>query len=349
MTALSCIALAAALPAFGAEISVAAKGHASNPVWSTDGSMLAFEVNDYSGTIALFVSKMSNGNPVGTPSKGELPGATSQFGSSGSVGANPSWHPDGPLMFEGSSAGGTMRLYFWQPGAGMPAELLNSGQISGDLTWPAVSPDGTVLAFVSDATGKGDIYIWDRATNAVRQAMTSPFTEAAPRFNSGGGKLVFSRKNQGGEDLFVVPSAGGQPSPLVGGNGDQTRPVYSGGNVVFFTSERGDGKFDIAVSSGPGKKKLVAKNVRLPVRASPALSPDGQWIAYGTAAAEAGGYIFITKVDGSQTIKINTQLVAAGEPSITQSNGRTFLAFTALPGEGADWRRLHVMDITGKL
>ena len=142
---------------------------------------------------------------------------------------------------------------------------------------------------------------------------------------------------------------GGKAAPLIGGNGDQTRPVYSGTKVVYFTSERGDGKFDIAVSAGPGNKKVVAKDVRLPVRASPALSPDGQWIAYGSANPESGNFIFITKTDGSQTVKINTKLVAAGEPSITVANGRTFLAFTALPGEGADWRGLHVMDITGKL
>jgi Tol biopolymer transport system component len=347
MTVLSCLALVAALPSHGAEISVAAKGHASNPVWSTDGSMLAFELNDYSGNIALFVSKMNNGNPVGTPSKGDLPGASSQFGGSGTIAANPSWHPEGPLMFEGSSAGGTMRIYFWQPGAGMPAELLNSGQISGDLTWPAVSPDGSKLVFVSDATGKGDLYLWDRASNSVSQSMSSPFTEAAPSFDRSGGAIAFSRKNQGGEDLFVFSD--GSSAPLIGGNGDQTRPIYTGGSVAYFTSERGDGKFDIAVSSGPGKKKVIAKDVRLPVRASPALSPDGLWVAYGSANPENGSYIFITKADGSQTVKINTELVAAGEPSITVANGRTFLAFTALPGEGADWRRLHVVDITGKL
>ena len=117
---------------------------------------------------------------------------------------------------------------------------------------------------------------------------------------------------------------------------------------MYFTSERGDGHWDIAVSSGPGKKKVIAKDVRLPVRASPALAGGGQWVAYGSDLPEKGKFIFFTKLDGSTTIEIDTGLIAAGEPAITSANGRTFMAFTALPDVGADWRQLHIVDISGK-
>ena len=335
-----------ALPVFAAEVSVTEKGHASNPTWSADGTQLAFEINDYSGNISLFSAKIQNGNPVGSPARAKLAGAQSSFGGSGSVAANASWLNDG-MMFEGSTAGGTMRLYFWTPGGSMAGEFLKSAQIGGDLTWPAATPDGAALAFVSDATGKGDIYVWDANTNEVTQVMTSPFTEAAPRYDRSGSTIVFSRKNQGGEDLFTVAS--GATSPLIGGQGDQSRPVYTpDGGVVYFTSERGDGHWDIAMSAGPGQKKVLAKDVRLPVRAAPALSPDGQWVAYGTDIPEKGNLIYFTKTDGSATVSVDTRLVAAGEPSVVTASGRTFLAFTALPDAGADWRQLHVVDISGK-
>jgi hypothetical protein len=48
-------------------------------------------------------------------------------------------------------------------------------------------------------------------------------------------------------------------------------------------------------------------------------------------------------------VEVQTGLVAVGEPSLVNVNGRLFLAFTALPSEGADWRQLHVIDITGKV
>ncbi|HCH62081.1 MAG: hypothetical protein CL927_09940 [Deltaproteobacteria bacterium] len=346
MSMLSSAFLLGALPALAAEVSVTERGHASNPTWSPDGARIAFEVNDYSGHISLFSTDVRNGNPMGAPAQANLPGAKSQFGGSGSIAANPSW-AQGGMMFEGSSAGGTMRIYYWTPVGSAPSEILSSAQISGDLTWPATSQDQSKLAFVSDATGKGDIYVWDSSTNEVSRALDSPFSEAAPCFDQGGETIVFSRKNQGGEDLFTVAS--GAASPRIGGQGDQTRPIYAGdGSIVYFTSERGDGHWDIAVSTGQGKKKVIAKDVRLPVRASPALAGNGQWVAYGSDLSEKGKFIFFTKLDGSATVEIDTGLIAAGEPAITSANGRTFMAFTALPDVGADWRQLHIIDISGK-
>ncbi len=331
------------------EISAPGKGHAVNPTWSADGKHLAFEMNAFEGSIEMYVVKVEGGNALGSPQKVTVPGGSSSFSSGGSVVAAPAWHPDGPLIFEGSNAGGTTRLYFWQPGGGAAAELLSTGQVGGDLSWPNISEDGTTLAFVSDATGKGDVYLWDRPSNAVKMTVASEFSEMAPRFDKAGGTLAFSRKNLGGEDLFTIGKAGGNPTPRVGGNGDQSRPVWAGDKIVFFSGERGEDKWDVFVSAGVGDKKALARDVRLPLRAAPAVSPDARWVAWASSDPEKAGSIYITSLDGGKTVSIPTGLVAAGEPSIAVADGRTFLAFTALPAQGADWRALHVMDITGKL
>lgn len=341
------LALTLAGTLHAAEVSAPDRGHAYNPSWSPDGQYVAFELNKFEGSVDLYVVKLMNGNPVGAPQKVVLPGATSAFSASGSVSAAPNWHPKGMLIFEGSNPGGTNRLYFWQPGGQSAAELLSNGQIPGDLSWPTVSPDGKMVAFVSDSTGSGDIYVWDRSTNKVTQALTSPFSEAAPRYSADATKIAYSRKNQGSEDLFILE--GGTPVPLVGGNGDQTRPVWSGAAVVYFTSERGEEHWDIGVSDGPGKKRVVARDVRLPLRAAPALTPDGQWLVYGLADPEQAKNIMFTSVDGSRTVKIETGVIAAGEPAVQKVGDRIFLAFTALPADGADWRQLHVVDVTDKL
>ena len=120
--------------------------------------------------------------------------------------------------------------------------------------------------------------------------------------------------------------------------------------MVFFSNERGDDHWDIALSNGPGNKQTLARDVRLPIRSVPALSPDGQWVAYGTATPEDSSIIYMTRVDNAnQTITIETGLVAAGEPALIEAGGRVMLAFTALPSAGADWRQLHIMDITNQL
>lgn len=329
-----------------AEIGVSAKGHASNPTWSRDGQYLAFEVNTFSGQIDLFVVKVQNGSAVGAPQQVKLPGASSAFASAGAIAVSPVWHPQGRLIFEGSLKGGTSRLYDWAPGGTSATELLSGTQITGDLTWPSVRGDGGSVVFVSDASGLGDLYAWDRNSNKVNQLLTSPFTESAPRHGAGD-TLSYSRKNQGTEDLYLY--AAGKSVPLAGGNGDQTRPAWAGSQVLFWSSERGTEHWDLVVSGGAGQKKTLAKDVRLPDRAGPAVTPDGLWVAYGLSDPERDDRILFTAVDGSRTVEIETGLVACGEPSITAAGGRWYLAFTALPSEGSDWRALHVIDITGKL
>jgi len=333
--------------ATAAEVGVSSPGHAFNPQWSASGEHLAFELNKYEGSIDLFMVNVQNGTPVGAPQEVTIPGAGSSFSSGGSMAAAPNWHPEGYLIFEGSNPGGTNRLYYWQPGGQSAAELLSISQIKGDLSWPAISPSGDQIAFVSDATGNGDLYYWDRKNNQITQAISSPFSEAAPNYASDAARIVYSRKNQGGEDLFVW--SGGRSTPLVGGNGDQTRPAFSGQNVVFFSNERGEAHWDVVVSAGTGQKTTIAKDVRLPLRASPSITPDGKWVAYGVDNPEKASAVFFTSLDGTRTVEVETGLVACGEPSVIQVNSRLFLAFTALPSEGADWRQLHILDVTDKV
>ena len=333
--------------ALAGEVSHSGAGHVFNPRWSPDGAWLCFEINDYEGTNDLYVVEMMSGTPKGAPSKAQLPGARSSFSGGGTVAGAAVWHPQGALIFEGSNAGGTTRLFLLSPGTQGASELISGSQIKGDLSWPAVSPDGTRVVFVSDVSGSGDIHVWDRSTNSVTRMLTSPFSEMAPAFHGDGQRMAYSRKNRGGEDMFVLE--GSNSRPWVGGNGDQSRPNWSGDTIVYFSNERGDNQWDIVTSAAPGQKTVLAQNVRLPLRAQPSLSSDGKWVAYGVSDPEQSRKIFLTKLDGSQTVKIDTGLVAAGEPALVTRDGQTFLAFTALPKAGADWRQLHTVNITNQL
>jgi len=333
--------------AHAGEIRHSGAGHVFNPTWSPDGRWLAFEINDYEGTNDLYVVEMMSGAAKASPTKAQLPGARSSFSSGGSMAGAAVWHPQGALIFEGSNAGGTTRLFLLSPGTQGASELISTAQIKGDLSWPSISPDGRRVAFVSDVSGSGDIHVWDRGTNTVTRMLTSPFSEMAPSFHGDGQKMAYSRKNRGGEDLFVLE--GTSARPWVGGNGDQSRPVYAGQTMLFFSNERGEDQWDIAATTAVGSKKVIARNVRLPLRAQPNVSPDGQWVVYGVSDPEQSHKIFLTKIDGSRTIRINSGKVAAGEPSMVSAGGQTYLAFTALPNAGADWRQLHVLDITNQL
>lgn len=331
------------------EVSTKDGGHAQNPVWSPDGQWIAFETNNNSNTVELYVAKVAGGVPS-TPVQMKIPGATSSFGGGGGYVSGAVWAttPSLMLVFEGANPGGKMRLYYANPGSGAPNELITTAQLSDNLSAPAISPNGKRFAFISDKTGNGDVYVWDIASGQIKVTFMTEQSENFPAFNPTGETVVFSRKHEGNQDLFTWNGANATP-PLKGGAGDQTRPRYAGDKVVYFTSERGDGHWDIAVVDAVGKRAVVAQDVRLPARAAPAVTPDGQAVAYTASDPEKGDRIYVSRLDGSSTVEIPTGLVACGEPAIVTANGRTWLAFTALPAEGSDWRRLHVLDVTGKI
>ena|GEM_PF-911714 len=331
------------------EISSGARGHSFNPVWSPDGRYLAFEINDYERTNDLYVVEISNGSATQVPQKVVVPGGGSSFSGGGAIATGAVWHPEGALIFEGSTSGGSSRLYLWMPGRQGAGELLTGTQIGGDLSWPTVSPDGAKVMFVSDATGGGDLYVWDKASNTVSQVSSSPFAEMSPKYSEDGSRVTYTRKNRGGHDVYTLEA--GAPRPRVGGNGDQSRPAWHINDIVFFSNERGEQEWDIMVSKGVGQKRTVVENVRLPHRMSPSVTPDGGypdqgWVVYGVSDPTKSGKLYCESLFDDQIYEIDTGLVAAGEASMAYVNGTWLLAFTALPAKGADWRQLHVIDIT---
>lgn len=338
--------------AWAAPVSFPGGGHAENPQWSPDGAWLAFEVNNHADQVDLWVVSVAGGVPK-VPQKVTLAGgSTSNFSSGARFAANPTWVPGGGLLFEGGTAAGVVRLYFATAGSAVPAaEYLSTARLAGNLAWPAVSPSGQVVAFTSSATGAGDIYLYQVKDGSVSRAFNSELPENAPRFSPEGTSLVFSRKVQGTEDLAAWSVGTTVIQPLQAGNHDQTRPRYAGSKVVYFTGERGGDHWDVAVADAtPGATRtIVARDVRLPSRSPPQLSPDGRSVVYASMNPGQDHQVMVTRLDGSATVTLDTGLVAVADPTLVAAGGRTYLAFTALPAVGSTWRQLHVLDVTGKL
>lgn len=334
--------------AFAGEVHFTGEGHAANPVWSRDGRHLAFEVNNYGDRSDLHVSTVA-GDIAQDAKKVNLPGA-GPFGGS-QVLVNPTWHPQGLTVFEGSNAGGQFRLYFFQPGQGGANEMISTSEVPGDITFPAINKDGSQMAFIADRTGQGDINTRDTATTTIEIKHKSPTPEVFPQYSDDGGKILYTRKHNNAEDVFELSMTSGAETPVAGGGHDQSRPTYAaGGRVLFFDNSRDSQSWDLAMVAGAGgTKKVLAKDIRLPLRSRPMTSPDGKWVAFTYEDPTKANSVFVMATDGSRTVEVPTPYTACGEPSIGMQGGKALLAYTALPQSGADFRRLFVVDITGKL
>ena len=79
------------------------------------------------------------------------------------------------------------------------------------------------------------------------------------------------------------------------------------------------------------------------------MSSDGTWVAYAFDTPSKADRIVLARTDGSGKVEIKTDQSACGEPALITSDGRTVLAYTALPTSGSEWRFLMLRDITEQL
>lgn len=105
---------------------------------------------------------------------------------------------------------------------------------------PALSPDGTRLAFASNRTGSYEIWISD-ADGGNPLQMTrfgGPFTNT-PRWSPDGTRLVFVARNEGSVDLYVMQAGGGAPRQLTTAASNDTAPSWTrDGAWIYFASNR---------------------------------------------------------------------------------------------------------------
>jgi len=322
------------VPATGLEIKPQEDGHIVNPVFSSDGKFIAYEVH-YEGSSSLEIATVEP-DPKRTPV--HLPGAPSREDVQAQA---PSWHASGIVLFEATQAGRTSRIYYHQPGSGSAAEMFSFGELPARLEWPIAMPNGAFMAF----TAEGQLGVRNTNTGEVALLTDGAPTVTGPTFGWDE-TLLFARIGDG-LDIYSVGLEGQAEREIVGGPGDQTRPAKADNRLVFFEKTGRDWNL---VSTQIGNRGLILlRDVRLPHRAAPAVSPDGTWVAGAHDDPSKSGSIALIRTDGTARFDVKVNGVGAGEPAMSVQNGRTLLAWTALPKKGADWRTLRIVDVTDSI
>jgi len=170
-------------------------------------------------------------------------------------------------------------------------QLVVSG--AGDDLFPAVSSASGALAWSGIREGTNRILVRSGLTASTRVLDTGPDLATAPTLSPDGLTVAFElRPALGTSDLYTVPVAGGTPTPLVEGPGNDAGPAYSpDGQTIYFVSNR-TGANEIWKASAPAWVPTQV-TTGAAVVGRPAVSGDGRLLAYARASDVSGTKVLL--------------------------------------------------------
>lgn len=322
------------------------------PMWSPDGKFLSFEANFHeTKKIELYLGEPKEGAFRKIVAEQRAPtGLTEGFRTSRSanqVAHELAFAPKGldAYVFAASNDLKDYDLYISE-GAAIAA----GPGADGGARW---SPDGTFIAFTSARTGEGDLYLLDTERIEAPPKRLTTRTDSSELYvdwSPDGRALTFVAHSNTGDNVWLMPAIGAQPSTLTTWSGNQIRPRFSpkGDRIAFYANHDDPERFDLYVVGLSTAPRLVTRGVYPDVR-GPAWTPDGKYIVYVSDDDARYDPIRAVQVDDtSRSTPIELGTVGNGDLDIVQRDGATWIAVVAqgrVSDTRRDFKRLYVAPL----
>jgi Tol biopolymer transport system component len=163
---------------------------------------------------------------------------------------------------------------------------------AGLTAYPALSPDGKLLAYASDRASNGNLDIWIQQVNGSHpiRLTTNGADDLEPNFSPDGAHIVFRSEREGG-GIYMIPALGGAEQRIA----DQGRtPRFSpdGKWIAYWTGDKSyfGRRHVFVVPTTGGQSREIQPGFFF--ASHPVWSPDGQHLLFrglrDAKSAEAG-------------------------------------------------------------
>ncbi len=183
------------------------------------------------------------------------------------------------LVFQvGSHSGESELRWFNRDGTRGPS--LGGGISQGN---PAISPDGRFAAFYLSDGGPFSVWLHDLQRDLRTRFTLTDAQQSQPRFSPDGQRLAYFSDELGHGAIFVKPvTGGGEPEVLMDPGETVNCQGWSPDGRYFLNSDNFYNIFALDLETGETMALLDSEFFET----TPAVSPDGRWLAY--ASNESG-------------------------------------------------------------
>jgi Tol biopolymer transport system component len=223
-----------------------------------------------------------------------------------------------------------------QPGGKLRLFLSTEGNLSG----PALSPDGKMVAYVQSSDGREDLYVSRLAGGEHVRLTSDDSRKDAPQFSPDGEKIVFVRQaaNAALPELCLIPALGGNVIPIASGARD---PAWStdGSRLAFILIKQPEPEALMTSAVDGSDLRVVLRGDDLyPFLASPSWSPDGRLLALERGRGGINRDIWIVPVQGGVPTRLTKDVpgVVSDSP-VFEPSGRGVIHRSTRGGASNLW------------
>jgi Tol biopolymer transport system component/DNA-binding winged helix-turn-helix (wHTH) protein len=242
---------------------------------------------------------------------------------------------------------------FRSAGSSGPVRIIPVTTFPGNERHPALSPDGTRVAFAWERDGeKTSLYLKLLDAPTPVRLTNSPGTDDEPAWSPDGQKIAFVRRTKEACEIFSVPSIGGPVQRIADcGSRDAGKITWSpSGQGIALSGPAPGGALRIELlDPADGSRKVLT---RPPPDSlgdeEPSFSPDGQRISFLRSLSDGVSDIYTVASTGGEPRQVtfeNRSITGAdwapdGKSLIFSSNRAGLFSLWKIPSDGGEPRLL---------